>query len=68
MLLGISCVFFRNKPPTPPSLAQAHETGSLTEGLKACINDPNMVKLIVCFGVVLGIMTAYGTIIGIVTA
>ncbi len=58
---------FRNKPETPPSLVQTHETGSLKEGIKVCIKDPNMIKLILCFGVVLGIMTAYGTIIGIVT-
>ena len=64
----ISIVLFREKPATPPTRAHATVPGVLTEEIKVCLRDKNLIYLVITFGIVLGIMTTYGTIIGIICA
>jgi hypothetical protein len=40
----------------------------LKEGILKCVKDANIMRLIVVFGLVLGIMNTYGTAIGIICA
>jgi predicted MFS family arabinose efflux permease len=41
---------------------------SLKQGLRSCVTDRNFVRLLFVFGVLLGVMNTYGTVIGIITA
>lgn len=41
-------------------------TGSLKDEIRTCMNNPNLVKLVIVFGLILGLMNTYGTIMGIV--
>lgn len=62
----ISALLFREKPVTPPTKAHATVPGILTDEIKACLRDKNLMFLVVVFGIILGIMSTYGTIIGII--
>lgn len=61
-------IFFREKPPTPPSLTTAEDTMSIPEGIKICFKDKNLLKLMFVFGILLGIMNTLATATGIIGA
>ena len=58
----------REKPPTPPSSTQSLQQSSLREDIKVVFKNKNALLLIIVFGLVMGMMNTYGTIIGILTA
>lgn len=65
-VLVLILFFFREQPPTPPSSTHAIVTGSLKEEIRVCLREPALVRLVVVFGLILGLMNTYGTIMGIV--
>jgi hypothetical protein len=58
--------FFKEQPPTPPSCTHAIVSNTLKEEISACLKEPGLVRLVIVFGLILGLMNTYGTIMGIV--
>lgn len=65
-MLVLILLLFKEQPPTPPSPTHAIVTGSLKEEIKNCLSEPSLVRLVIVFGLILGLMNTYGTIMGIV--
>lgn len=61
-------IFMREKPPTPPSSTESSKDSSFKEDVKGVLRNKNALMLMLTFGLVLGMMNTYGTIIGILTA
>lgn len=57
--------FFREKPPTAPSSTHAIVSGTLKDEIVTCFKEPALVRLVIVFGLILGLMNTYGTIMGI---
>ncbi len=66
VVLVLILLLFREKPPTAPSSTHAIVTGSLKEEIRICLREPALVRLVIVFGLILGLMNTYGTIMGIV--
>jgi predicted MFS family arabinose efflux permease len=61
-------IFMREKPPTAPSSTQSSQSPDLKSEIKAVFKNKNFIILMVSFGIILGMMNTYGTIIGILTS
>ena len=65
VVLVLTLVFFREQPDTPPSSTHAVVTNTLKEEVKICLKEPGLVRLVIVFGLILGLMNTYGTVMGI---
>ena len=68
VVLVLILVFFREQPDTPPSSTHAVVTNTLKEEIKICLREPSLVGLVIVFGLILGLMNTYGTVMGIMAA
>ncbi len=57
---------FQEKPPTPPSSTEATETGNVFANIKNVLYNKDALIVGIIFGLILGIMNTYGTIMGII--
>jgi len=62
----ICAIGFREKPPTPPSSTEATETGNVWLNIKSVFQNKNAMIAGLVFGLVMGVMNTYGTIMGII--
>lgn len=66
-VLALTIIFIREKPATPPSAsAKAETSDKIFQEVKKVLNDRNGVLLTIVFGLLLGIMNTYGTLVGII--
>jgi len=68
VILVFCLILFREKPETPPSSTEASETSKVWQNIKKVLKDRNAILLIASFGLILGVMNTYGTIIGIISS
>ena len=68
VVLLFCLVFFREKPPTPPSLASTHTADTekdVVGNIKKVFKNSNVLVLLILFGLVQGVGIAAGTLIGV---
>lgn len=66
--LVLALVFFKDRPPTPPSGGAEQQTDTFLVGLKKLIHNRDYLLLAFGFGIGIGLVTAVTTLLGQVTA
>jgi Na+/melibiose symporter-like transporter len=60
----ILVIFFRNKPPTPPSAPKLEKKAPFMQSLKLLFTNRNMILMIFVFAGIVGVFNALGTVVG----